>query len=161
VKEFTITTALSSAAASGGSQVNFVTPSGTNKFEGSVLWQNRNNKFAANDFFNNRDGIGLPRLNLNQIGGALGGPVKRDKLFFYVNYEAYRLRSQATEDATILTDSARRGIETYIDRNGHVQSQNILNITGLKIDSAIQALLNQVPTPDKINNFRVGDSQAG
>jgi hypothetical protein len=161
VKEFTITTALSSAAASGGSQVNFSTPSGGNEFHGSAIWQNRNNKFAANDFFDNKDGLGLPRLNLNQVGGALGGPIKRDKLFFYMNYEAYRLRSQATEDATILTDSARKGIFSYIDRNGKLQSANILNITGLTLDPAIQSLLSQIPTPDKINNFRVGDSHPG
>ena len=161
VKEFTVTTALSGAGASGGSQVNFTTPSGTNQFHGSALWQNRNNKFAANDFFDNKDGIGLPRLNLNQVGGALGGPIKRDKLFFYMNYEAYRLRSQTAEDATILTASARAGIESYIDKSGNVRTANILNITGLKPDPAIQALINQIPTPDKINNFRVGDSHPG
>jgi hypothetical protein len=161
VKEFTITTALSSAAASGGSQVNFATPSGTNELRGSALWQNRNNKFAANDFFNNKDGIGLARLNLNQVGGALGGPIKRDKLFFYMNYEAYRLRSQTAEDATILTATARAGIESYVDNKGNVQQKNILQITGLKPDPAIAALLAEVPTPDKINNYRVGDSHPG
>ncbi len=161
VKEFTITSGLSSAASSGGSQVNFTTPSGTNDFHGSALWQNRNNKFAANDFFDNKDGVGLPRLNLNQVGGSIGGPIKRDKLFFYINYEAYRLRSQTAEDATILTATARAGIDTYIDRSGKVQSKNILNIVGLPADPAIQALLNQIPTPDKINNFRVGDSHPG
>ncbi len=55
VQEFTITTSLSGSAASGGSQVNFVTPSGTNQFHGNALWQNRNNDFAANDFFDNKE----------------------------------------------------------------------------------------------------------
>jgi hypothetical protein len=161
VKEFTVTTALSGAGASGGSQVSFSTPSGTNEFHGSALWQNRNNKFAANDFFLNKDGIGLPRLNLNQVGGALGGPIKRDKLFFYMNYEAYRLRSQTPEDATILTASARAGFESYVASNGQVRTGNIFQITGLTPDPAIQALLKDVPTPDKINNYRVGDSHPG
>lgn len=161
VKEFTITTALSGAGASGGSQVNFSTPSGSNAFHGSALWQNRNNKFAANDFFDNKDGLGLPRLNLNQVGGALGGPIKRDKLFFYINYEAYRLRSQASEDATILTANARNGVFSYFDRNGNLRSGNTLSLAALKPDPAIQALINQIPTPDKINNFRVGDSHPG
>jgi outer membrane receptor protein involved in Fe transport len=161
VKEFTVTTALSGAGASGGSQVNFATPSGTNEFHGSVLWQNRNNDFAANDFFSNKEGIGLARLNLNQVGGSLGGPIKRDKIFFYMNYEAYRLRSTTPEDATILTASARAGIESYIDRAGNVRTANVLALTNQKPDPAIQALINQIPTPDKINNFQVGDSHPG
>ena len=118
VQEFTITTSLSSASASGGSQVSFVTPSGTNHYHGSAYWQNRNNEFAANDFFDNKDGTGLPRLNLNNVGATLGGPIKRDKLFFYLNYEAVRLRNQTLEDATILTSSARQGIFKYVERRG-------------------------------------------
>ncbi len=161
VQEFTITTSLSSASASGGSQVSFVTPSGTNQFHGSAYWQNRNNAFAANDFFSNKDGIGLPRLNLNNVGATLGGPIRRDKLFFYLNYEAVRLRNQTSEDATILTSSARQGIFKYINAGGAVQSANIYGITGLPPDPAIAALLANVPGPDKINNFRVGDSSPG
>lgn len=161
VQEFTITTSLSSASASGGSQVSFVTPSGTNQFHGSAYWQNRNNKFAANDFFDNQEGNGLPRLNLNNVGGTLGGPIKRDKLFFYVNYEAVRLRNQTLEDATILTSSARQGIFKYINAGGAVQSANIYQITGVTPDPAIAALLANVPPPSKINNYQVGDSSPG
>jgi hypothetical protein len=161
VKEFTLTTSMSSASSSGGSQINFVTPSGTNQFHGAAYWQNRNNAFAANDFFDNKEGLGLPRLNQNQIGGSVGGPIKRDKLFFYTNYEAVRLRSQTSEDATILTQTARDGIFSYIDTSGHLQQKNILQITGLPIDPTMQALINQIPSPAKINNYRVGDSQPG
>jgi len=161
VKEFTITTALSGSDASGGSQINFVTPSGTNQFHGNAYWQNRNNDFAANDFFDNKDGNGLPRLNLNNVGGSLGGPIRRDKLFFYMNYEAVRLRNQTAEDATILTQTARDGIFSYIDTSGHLQQANILQITGLPPDPAVQALINQIPSPSKINNYRVGDSSPG
>jgi hypothetical protein len=161
VQEFTITTSLSSASASGGSQVSFVTPSGTNHYHGSGYWQNRNNVFAANDFFDNQEGNGLPRLNLNNVGATLGGPIKRDKLFFYVNYEAVRLRSQALEDATILTSSARQGIFKYINSAGNVESANIYQITGVTPDPAMAALLANVPPPSKINNYQVGDSLPG
>ncbi len=161
VKEFTITTALSGAGSSGGSQVNFAIPSGTNQFHGSAIWQNRNNAFAANGFFNNLDGIGLPRLNLNNLGGSLGGPIKREKLFFYMNYEAVRVRAQASEDATILTATARQGLFSYISTQGLLQQKNVLQLAGVKADPTIQALLAQIPTPDKINNFRVGHSQPG
>jgi hypothetical protein len=47
--------------------------------------------------------------------GAAGGPVLRDKLFFYFDYELFRFRSQATQTRTILTDDARNGIFTYQD----------------------------------------------
>ena len=95
VQEFTIITSNQGAASSGGaSQVNFTTPSGTNQYHGYALWQNRNNDFAANDFFDNQAGNPLPRLNLNQVATNVGGPIKKDKLFFYAAYELYRLRSQ-------------------------------------------------------------------
>src|ERR1019366_2739418 len=132
VQEFTVTTSLSGSAASGGSQVNFVTPSGTNQFHGNAYWQNRNSALAANDFFDNKEGNGLPRLSRNNMGGSLGGPIRRDKLFFYVNTEFSRLRSQALETATILTASARGGIFKYVDTNGNVQSVNILQKAGLQ-----------------------------
>jgi hypothetical protein len=162
VQEFTVTTSNESTAASGGaSQVNMTTPSGTNEFHGDVLWQNRNSAFAANNWFNNQQGIHLPTLNLNQGGGSIGGPIKRDKLFFYANYEAYRLRNQVAEDATILTQNARNGIFTYRDVNGNIQQANVLNIVGLQPDPVMAAQLAQVPPASAINNFLVGDSQPG
>jgi hypothetical protein len=162
VQEFTVITSnQGSASAGGASQVNLSTPSGTNQFHGDLLWQNRNSALAANDWFNNQDGIHLPALNLNQAGGSLGGPIKHDKLFFYVNYEAYRLRNQAAEDATILTQDARNGIFTYRDTTGTIRKSNILQIVGLPPDPVMQQQLAQVPGPEKINNYRVGDSQPG
>ncbi len=161
VKEFTVNTSNMSSVESGASQVNFSTPSGGNQFHGDLTWQNRNNSTAANDFFDNSDGVHLPRLNLNQGGGSIGGPIKHDRLFFYVNYEFLRVASQAAVDQTILTASARQGIFSYIDNNGKVQQQNILSITGLQQDPTMMANLAQVPGPQKINNYRVGDSQPG
>jgi len=161
VQEFTVTTSLSGAAASGGAQVSFVTPSGTNQFHGNAIWQNRNNDFAANDFFDNKDGTGLPRLNLNNAGVSLGGPIKHDKMFFYVNYEASRLRNQTLEDSAIPTASAREGIFRYVNSAGQVQQVNILQATGLQINPIIAGLLSQIPGPGKINNFNAGDSQPG
>ena len=161
VQELTVTTSNSGAGMGGGSMVSFSTPSGTNQLHGNVYWQNRNNKFAANGWFNNRDGIQLPRLSLNNFGGSLGGPIKHDKLFFYVNYETYRFRNQTAEDTTILTANARNGIFSYIDASGNLQQANILQLAGLNPDPAMQALHARVPGPDKINNFRMGDSQPG
>jgi hypothetical protein len=162
VQEFTVVTSNQGASSGGGaSQVNFSTPSGTNQYHGDLLWQNRNNALAANDFFDNQDGNPLPRLNKNQAGGSLGGPIKRDRFFFYLNYEAQRLRNQVSEDATIPTANARNGIFSYLDSSGNLHSANILTLKGLTQDPTMAALLAQVPDPSKINNFRVGDSQSG
>ena len=161
VSEITITTSNAGASASGGSsQVIFNSPSGTNRFSGGLIWTNRNNALAANTWFNNRDGISRPFLNQNQISGRIGGPIIKDKLFFYTNYEAFRLRQQSAQNRTILTADARNGLFTYRDTSGAVQKVNILQAAGVSADAAMQKVLAAVPAPDKINNTRLGDSIA-
>ena len=162
VGEFTVATSNVSSAMGGGSaQVAFVTPSGTNQMHGSGYWYNRNNFFSANDWFDNQSGVARPFLNQNQLGGSLGGPIKRDKLFFYTNYEAYRQRQQMSVNRTILTADARQGIYTYVDRNGNVQKASVLAAAGVAMDPTMQSLLAQVPGPENINNFDLGDSSSG
>ncbi len=130
VAEFTISTSNANTTASGGSsQVMFVTPSGTNSLHGGVFWSNRNSALAANTWFNNQSGVKKPFLNQNQTGGNLGGPIRKDKLFFYFNYEAFRLKQQSAQQRTILTSDAAQGIFTYL-ANGAVQKVNILQATG-------------------------------
>ncbi len=159
VSEFTITTQNGNPAlGAGASQVNFITPSGANQYHGRLYWQNRNNAFAANQWFSNKNGTPKPFLNLNQGGGGLAGPVMKDKLFFYTNYELYRQHQQAIENATILTASARQGIFTYRDAQNRVQRLNILSAAGVRPDPRVQQLLQQVPGPEFINNFQTGDS---
>jgi hypothetical protein len=161
VSEMTVTTSNANASAFGGSsQVNIVSPSGTNEFHGAAYWSNRNNAFAANSWFNNQSGVKLPFLNQNQIGGKLGGHIIKNKLFFYGNYEAYRQRQQASENTTILTDPARNGIFTYRDSSGIVQQKNVLQLMGASADPVMQKLLALVPAAGKINNFNVGDSSS-
>jgi Carboxypeptidase regulatory-like domain/TonB dependent receptor-like, beta-barrel len=162
VAEFTISTSNTNATVGGGSsQITLTTPSGGNKYHGGLYWYNRNNALAASRWFDNKDGIPKAFLNQNQVGGLLGGHIIKDKLFFYTNYEAFRNRQKAPANTTILTSTARSGIFTYINNQGQVRQVNILQAAGIQIDPAIQSLLAQVPTPDKINNTRVGDSQPG
>lgn len=161
VEEMTISTSNTNATVGGGaSQVIFVTPSGNNGIHGSALWYNRNNYFAANDWFNNRDGISNPFLNQNQLGGTLKGPIKKDKLFYYVNYEAFRRHQQTSNNRTILTDDARKGIFTYA-AGGATRKVNVLQAMGASVDPAIAQILQQVPDPSKANNYRLGDSREG
>ena len=85
VRQMTLVTSNANSAASGGAtQLAFETPSGTNTFHGNAYWYNRNNDFAANDWFNNQAGLAQPRLNQNQMGGSIGGPIqKRQALFLH------------------------------------------------------------------------------
>jgi hypothetical protein len=77
-----------------GGQVSVVTKSGTNKFHGSVFEYFRNDALDARNFFDNiQPGVDKSPLRLNQFGGSIGGPIIKDKLFFFASYEGYRLRS--------------------------------------------------------------------
>lgn len=71
-----------------GAQVNYVSKTGTNSFHGN-LFHNYNDKiFNANTFFNNQAGLREPRSDSHNFGGSIGGPVKKNKLFFFFNYES-------------------------------------------------------------------------
>jgi hypothetical protein len=158
VAEVTVSTSNANSSASGGSsQVQFVTPSGGNQFHGNAYWSNRNNAFAANTWFNNRAGTKIPFLNQNQPGGSLGGPIIKNKLFFYTNYEAFRLKQQTSYNTTVLTSSARNGDFSYKDSAGNLQTRNVLSLMGLQADPTMAALIAKTASPDKINNYDLGD----
>jgi len=75
-----------------GGQVSVVTKSGSNAFHGSLFEYIRNDALDAANFFDNIIGQKAP-LRLNQFGGSIGGPIVRDKAFFFFSYEGYRLRA--------------------------------------------------------------------
>ena len=159
VAEFTVSTSNANASVGGGSaQITFSTPSGTNELHGAAYWYNRNSYFGANDWFNNKAEVPRSFLNQNQMGGSVAGPIRRDRLFFYANYEAYRQRQATSVDTTIPTGDARQGIFTYQDAAGNVRKVNVLSAAGVPLDPYIGKLLAQVPGPEKINTFDVGDS---
>jgi hypothetical protein len=107
---------------SSGGQISLVTKSGTNTFHGSLHEYNRNTLFAANDFFNNKNSIGRPPLNRNQFGGSIGGPILKDKLFFFFNYEGRRDALAAQIQQVVPSDNLRAGNLNYIDVNGDVKT---------------------------------------
>src|SRR6266849_1669098 len=74
-----------------GGQISVVTKSGGNKFHGSGFEYLRNDKLDAANFFDNIIGQ-KSKLRLNQFGGSIGGPIKKDKAFFFFSYEGYKLR---------------------------------------------------------------------
>ncbi len=87
--EFKIQTSLYDAGygRNPGANVNVITKSGTNQFHGTAFEFFRNTDLNANDFFRNRQGGSKLVLNQNQFGGVIGGPVKKDKLFFFSSYQ--------------------------------------------------------------------------
>lgn len=77
-----------------GGQISVVTKQGSNEFHGSLFEYIRNDAFDARNFFDNiQSGIPKSTLKLNQFGGSIGGPIIRDKLFFFASYEGYRVRT--------------------------------------------------------------------
>lgn len=158
VHEITLASTNTNAAAPGGAtQFALSSKSGTNQVHGELFWQNRNNAFSANDWFNNQAGVGLPFLNQNQYGGGIAGPIRKDKLFYFVNYEGLRAHQQVAVNETVLTADARQGIFTYASGSA-LRKVNLLPLRGLTaVDPVVQGFLNRLPSPGQINNSLVGD----
>lgn len=93
----------------GGGIISVISKSGTNEFHGSLFEYLRNSALGANEFFANNSGAPRLALKLNQFGGALGGPIKKNKLFFFVNYEGVRLRQTRNTTITSPTPLQRTG----------------------------------------------------
>lgn len=92
-----------------GGAINLTTKSGTNDFHGSAYEFFRNRSLNSNTFFNNRAGVKRPAFSQNQYGANVGGPVMRDKTFFFFSWEGFRLRQGASYVYTVPTDAMRTG----------------------------------------------------
>ena len=121
VEEFRVATALTGAdqGRSSGAQVNMVTKSGTNKFHGAAYEYNRPTLTVANDWFNKQAQLSsgeanrAPKLIRNNFGADVGGPILKDKLFFFANYEAQRQAENQIVSRTAPTASFQQGIINY------------------------------------------------
>jgi hypothetical protein len=92
-----------------GAQVSVITRSGTNQFHGDVFEYFRNDALDANDWFANSRGLPNPALRQHDFGGVIGGPILRNKTFFFFSYEGLRLRLPQvgiTESPTVATRKA-------------------------------------------------------
>ncbi len=107
-----------------GAQVSIVTSSGTNTLHGTAFEFIRNSALDARNFF---DQAAIPEFQRNQFGGALGGPIRKDKLFLFGNYEGFR-QAWGLSDVTLVPDNEARlgylpnssGAEQYVGVNSSV-----------------------------------------
>src|SRR5205814_3824952 len=136
VQEFRVTTTNPNAeqGRSSGAQISLVTKSGTNEYHGSLYEFHRNTIFAANNYFNNRAGVfgpndfavisgsakvgepKVPRSKLlrNVFGGSLGGPIIKNRAFFFANYEGRRDAREESAIRVVPSDDLRLGIFHYL-----------------------------------------------
>ncbi|MBV9759659.1 MAG: carboxypeptidase regulatory-like domain-containing protein [Acidobacteriaceae bacterium] len=94
---------------SGASVVNMITRSGTNAFHGSAYDFLRNQITDANNWFNNEYGVPIPPVHRNNYGGTIGGPIIKNKTFFFFDYDGTRASSMATYQAGVPSAAERNG----------------------------------------------------
>ena len=167
VKEFRVTTTNYQAEGGRGSgaEVTLVTKSGTNQFHGSLYEYLRNTDTSANDYFVKLSEAksGQPnvpnKLNRNIPGGSIGGPIKKNRLFFFGNFEATRQVQEQSAVVTVPTAAMRQGILQYPNVNGGVTALSPTQIMGLDpqhlgVNPVVLQYLNTFPLP---NDNSVGD----
>jgi hypothetical protein len=169
VQEFRVTTSNPNASQgrSSGAQISLVTKSGTNGFHGSLYEFHRNTITSANDWFNNalgRDDQGeeiakRPKLIRNIFGGSLGGPVVKDRFFFFFSYEGRRDASEQSVLRNVPTETLRNGIVQYRNADGGITTLTPADIARIYpatggVNPAGLAILKTAPLP---NDFSIGD----
>ncbi len=115
VQEFRVTTTNANATNGlvGGAQVQLVTKSGSNEFHGNARWYYRTTGTAANSFFNNAAKIPRAKDQRNIGGGSLGGPIKRDRMYFFLDNEERREAVGASGSRIVPSDFLRDGVLVY------------------------------------------------
>ncbi|HLA11831.1 MAG TPA: TonB-dependent receptor [Pyrinomonadaceae bacterium] len=147
-----------------GGQVQILTRSGTNEFRGTVFEYFRNDALDANDWFANRAGLPKPALRQNDFGGVLGGPIIKNRTFFFFSYEGLRLRLPRTSLTLVPSLNARQiasaGIQPFLNAypvpnggnlannrsefNATYSDPSTLNATSIRIDHTLS---------DKLTSF--------
>ena len=148
-----------------GAQVNIISKSGTNQFHGSAYWFKRHEMFNANTFDNNRFGLQKPVSRFLTTGAVLGGPIKKDKIFFFVSREDWRIKFPGRLfRSTVPTGMERAGdFSATIEQNGSlipITDPNTGNpfpnnvVPASRINREGQGLLNFLPSPNTPGRFR-------
>jgi hypothetical protein len=124
-----------------GGQINAVSKSGANRFNGSLYHFLRNDNLDARNFFD-REPVGKPEFKRNQFGGTGGGPIKEDKTFFFAGAEFLRERLGRTISTVVPDAKARQGIITTRNAAGQLVD------TTVGVNAAVKPYLDQFPLPN-------------
>lgn len=148
-----------------GAVVDIVTKSGSNQFHGTGYWFGRYAAAAARDFFNHLPdpvtGDVEPKNPFvrNQFGGSIGGPIKKDKLFWFANYEGQRFITSLVATSIVPTDAFKTGVFTVDGVNVDATAGSSQNVTGalfganLGLDPKVQQILSLYPSPNGSDEF--------
>jgi hypothetical protein len=130
VQEVTVATSNLGADSTGqgGMQIQYITKSGTNSFHGEIFWQHQNSALNGNDWFNNARGIKRPNFIQNDQGGTVGGPILKNRLFFFVSYAEVLTPQSEAFTANVLTPAAQSGIFSYVGSDGVTRNVNLLQL---------------------------------
>jgi hypothetical protein len=130
-----------------GGQINAISKSGSNQFNGTLYYFHRNDNLDARNFFD-REPLGKPEFKRNQFGGTIGGPIKRDKTFFFFGYESLIERLGRTISTIVPDAKARQGIITSRNPSGSIVD------TVVGVNPAVRPFLDLFPLPNgsSINN---------
>ena len=136
----------------GGAQINEISRSGSNKFHGNAAYWWNGSSLNANDFFNNQTGTKKNFDNVNQWAAAIGGPIRRDKTFFFFNYEGLRLVLPTSANVYAPDTSYENQTIANLQANGHADEvagyQKIFSL----YDNAPGRANAAVSTPDTPDN---------
>jgi hypothetical protein len=145
-----------------GGQISIVTRSGTNAFHGTLFEYFRNDKLDARDWVVNFNGLAKPAERQSDFGGVLGGPVRKDRTFFFFSYEGLRLRQPSTQQTGVPDAASRQQapavirpyLNAYPAANGPELGAGLaqfndgysnpasLNAVSIRLDHAIHSKLN-------------------
>jgi hypothetical protein len=146
--------------------------SGTNQFHGGVYEFLRNDKLDANTFFNNRQGARKPTLRRNEFGGTFGGPIRKDRTFFFGDYQGIRIVQPSTNVITIPTEAHKNMVRTgdfsalgptIFDPYSRVPGPNNTTVRAAfagnripvqRLDPAAVRLMSLLPSPNAPGNTR-------
>ena len=145
-----------------GAQVSIVTRSGTNDFHGTLFEYFRNSALDARDWFVNFNGLAKPEERLNDFGGVVGGPVRKNRTFFFFSYEGLRLRQPVTQQSAVPDAASRQqapaSIRPYLNAypiangpgagvglaqfNASFSNPSALDAVSIRVDHTVNSKLN-------------------